>query len=355
MRKTLTYKIRNVEPSTIVVGENILDDLASLLSPFKHTGFFVLCDEHTKKIYEERVKKSMSVLGPVHLEILKAGEGEKQIETFLRAATSMLDGKIDRKGAVIALGGGVIGDIATLLAALYHRGIDCIQVPTTLLAQVDASIGGKGAVNLGAVKNVLGIIRQPRLVVVDTSLLSSLPEEQIRSGMGEVLKYAIAFAGELFEKLERAKTLSPFLLSEIVHRSIVLKMAVVKNDPLEKFGNRMELNFGHTMGHAVELLNGMAHGEAVAVGMAFAIRLSVLVGNLPKQDAHRALQLIKKYQLPTTVSGMKEKEVIDWMQKDKKRIGGKLRFVLLRKIGEAYVHGDVSEIAVKNALKETLV
>lgn len=355
MRKTLIYNIRYEEPSTIVVGESILEDLPSLLLPFKHTGFFVLCDEYTKKIYEERVKKPMSVLAPVHLAILKAGEGEKQIETIVRAATSMLDGKIDRKGAVIAIGGGVVGDVATLLAALYHRGIDCIQIPTTLLAQVDSSLGGKGGVNLGAVKNVLGIVRQPRLVVVDTRLLSSLPKEQIRSGMGEVVKYAIALDKTLFEILEKAKLLSTSVFSEIISRSINLKMAIVLKDPHETSGKRMDLNFGHTLGHAVELLKGMAHGEAVAVGMAFAIRLSALVGDLPKQDAHRALQLIKKYELPSSVSGMKEKEVIDLMQRDKKTIGGKLHFVLLKGIGQAYVKNNVSESLVKKVLKEILV
>lgn len=354
MRKTLTYKIRNVEPSTIVVGENILDDLTSLLLPFKHTGFFVLCDEYTKKIYEERAKKSMSVLGPVHLEILKAGEREKQIETVVRAATSML-GKIDRKGAVIAIGGGVVGDIATLLAGLYYRGIDCIQIPTTLLAQVDAAVGGKGGVNLGMVKNVLGVVKQPKLIISDTSLLSSLSDGKLRSGMGEVIKYAISQDPTLFENLERATKLSSSLLSKIVHRTTALKMAVVVNDPNERSYHRMTLNFGHTLGHAVELTKDLSHGEAVAVGMAFAIRLSVLVGNLSKVDAHRALQLIKKYELPTTVSSVKENEVIDMMQKDKKIIAGKLRFVLLKGIGQAYVQNNVSDSLVKNVLKEVLV
>ncbi|MBI2036244.1 3-dehydroquinate synthase, partial [Candidatus Microgenomates bacterium] len=285
--------------------------------------------------------------------VIEGNEESKSMETLLRLVIFMKEKNVDKKGALVAVGGGVIGDIATVAAGLYFRGIDCIQIPTTLLAQVDSAIGGKGAVNIGTHKNTIGIIRQPRLVIIDTEFLASLPKEQFTSGMAEVVKYAIAFDNELFEKLQTTKD----LLSElpwIINRCSTIKMGIVKKDPLEQ-NIRALVNFGHTAGQAIELLAKIPHGYAIAVGMTFAIKVSTRMHLLHKSMADAALELIKQYKLPTTVQGLSIDDIYKQIRKDKKTVSNVPKFVLLTKIGEAKPNQMVPEKIILDVLQEILV
>lgn len=331
-----TYHITHSETTEIIVGENLLENLNDIIKAQEYTGYMVLFDAKTETLFGQSVRQALSKLhGTVHSVILPSGESAKtfgELEKILSAASIA---KLDKKSAIIAIGGGAITDLATVAAGLYFRGIDTIFIPTTLLSQVDAAIGGKGAVNLGTHKNSIGVVKQPRFVIVDTNTLSSLPKEEIHSGMGEITKYAIALDRELFDLLEKGSsdTINP----EIISRCIQIKMRHVEEDPTDTAGKRAHLNFGHTLGHAIEKEGSLTHGEAVAIGMVFAIKLSSKLGKIGEEEKEKALGLIKKFHLPTSIKGLNREKVIDLMMRDKKAIGGKLKFVLLEEIGQATV------------------
>jgi 3-dehydroquinate synthase len=260
---------------------------------------------------------------------------------------------LDRKSAVIALGGGVVGDITTLAAALYYRGIDCIQIPTTLLSQVDSSLGGKGAVDLDTHKNTIGIIKQPRMVIVDTDTITSLPQHQIKSGMGEVIKYAIAMDRELFSLLEKQQSTDN--LEEVITRCITLKMDIVKKDPQDLTTQRSVVNFGHTLGQAIELQTNLTHGEAIAIGMAFVIKLSQKLHMLSATDAQKSLALLKQYDLPIQINDVSLQKTLEQMKKDKKSHAGQIRFVLLEGIGKPKANCVVDDSILQDVLSEVLL
>ena len=331
-----TYHIKTEEITEILIGKSI-QKLEAILAKNKYSAFFVLCDSTTKSLFADTIKNALKRLdAPVEIYVLPDGEENKNTTTLFRILERMVEKNLDRKSAVIALGGGVIGDIATTVSGLYHRGIDCIQIPTTLLAQVDAAIGGKGAVDLGNYKNIVGLIAQPRFILIDPSLLLHLPPKQVTSGMGEVVKYAIALDKELFLLLEKAESLTKPFLFTIIKRCVAKKMDIVEKDPHERLGNRQVLNFGHTLGHAIELYTNLSHGEAIAIGMTFAILVSQKLKLINHNDAKRSIDLIKKYGLPTTISKklITKKIIYDHMQKDKKAVDGTPTFVLLHGIGE---------------------
>lgn len=349
-----TYTIAHKEQTTVTIGENILHELSKLLAPYNHSGFFIICDTTTERLF---LPKIVELLRPLNATIvsytLPEGEKGKSMDNLTNIFTNMLTNNLARKSAVIALGGGVVGDVTTFAAGLYLRGIDCIQIPTTLLAQVDSALGGKGAINIEGLKNMIGIIRQPRLVVADTALLISLPKEQLRSGMGEVVKYAIAFDKELFSLLND-NVLSSLNLSNIVKRSIDIKMRVVEKDPLDTTETRAKVNFGHTLGHAIELSSGLSHGKAVAVGMVFAIKLSQKLSLLLENTAEDAIALIKKYELPISVKDVDKNKVLSLMSKDKKAVKGNVSFVLLKDIGETVVQNDVPQALIEETFSEVV-
>lgn len=351
-----SYTTVTTESTTLVIEKDILSHLTDVLSSFDHTAYFILCDKVTRKLFLETVKTSLLEIGkPVHVAVIDPGEKSKQFASLQKLLETMYEALLDRKSAVIALGGGVVGDIATTIAGLYFRGIDCIQIPTTLLAQVDSALGGKGAVDLDTHKNTIGIIKQPKAIIIDPNVTKTLPEEQIRSGMGEVIKYAIAMDKELFEKLEQADILNEDTMEWIIKRCVTLKMETITKDPLDTTGVRAIVNFGHTLGQAIELNTSLSHGEAVAVGMTFAVHLSKNVGLLKEEVAEKVLSLIKKYHLPTRVSGLKRKEILAQMKKDKKTINGQIRFVLLRHLGNAETNQEASDKLILATLKEVLL
>ncbi len=348
-----TYQITTHQQTDIFVENNIIDELDQVLALYDHTAYFVLCDSTTEKLFLPRVVDAIKKLKkPGNAHVLPSGEKSKQFASLQLILEDMYNAVLDRKAAVIALGGGVIGDVATTVAGLYYRGIDCIQIPTTLLSQVDSSLGGKGAVDLGTHKNTIGIIRQPRAVIIDPILTKSLPKEQITSGMGEIVKYAIAMDKELFEKLETASELNDETLAFIINRCIKLKMDIVSKDPNDIHGIRATLNFGHTLGQAIELTSDKTHGEAIAIGMHFALNLSEKTGLLPTGTKERTLSLIKKYDLPLHIGDQNTNEIIKQMKKDKKTVDGSFQFVLLEDIGKAKTMQEVSETLVEETVKE---
>lgn len=348
-----TYQITNAQQTDIFVENNILEGLDQILALYDQTAYFILCDNTTEKLFLPRVLDAIKKLKkPVTVHVLPSGEKSKQFASLQLILEDMYKAGLDRKATVIALGGGVIGDIATTVAGLYYRGVDCIQIPTTLLSQVDSSLGGKGAVDLGTHKNTIGIIRQPRAVIIDPTITKSLPKEQLTSGMGEIVKYAIAMDKELFDKLETANELDDETLAFIINRCIKLKMDIVTKDPDDIIGIRAVLNFGHTLGQTIELLTNQTHGEAIAIGMHFALNLSVKIGLLSEGTKERALGILKKYDLPITIDNQNTDDIISQMKKDKKTINGSFRFVLLEDIGKAKTNQEVSETLVQETLKE---
>jgi 3-dehydroquinate synthase len=288
--------------------------------------------------------------------VLEDGERYKDWASLNRIYDALLERRCDRKTTLIALGGGVVGDLAGFAAATYMRGIPFIQVPTTLLAQVDSSIGGKTGINHRLGKNMIGAFYQPRLVLADTAVLASLPPRELSAGMAEVIKHGLIRDGAFFAWLERnmEKVLAcdPLALAHTVRRCCEIKAAVVAEDERES-GVRILLNFGHTFGHAIESGLGYGnwlHGEAVAAGMVMAADLSRRVGLIAQADVERIIALLKRARLPPAPPGIAPERLLELMGVDKKAEGGELRFVLLDKIGSASVHADVPTAALQQAL-----
>jgi len=289
------------------------------------------------------------------------GEQYKNLDWANSIYTALLINAFDRRSCLVALGGGVIGDLTGFAAATYMRGVPFIQVPTTLLAMVDSSVGGKTGVNHAMGKNMIGAFYQPKVVLMDLDVLKTLPKEEFLSGMAEVIKYGVIWDRELFDYLEknREKILAQEqgALSHIVSRSCEIKADVVSKDEREG-GLRAILNFGHTLGHAIETLENytMRHGEAVAIGMVYASRFAHRLGlcdaNVPEKTEH----LIAAYGLPTSLKALKRRpsvtEFMDAIQVDKKAEGGTVRFVLPKKIGEVVITKDWDERQLRELLVE---
>ncbi|HSB46752.1 MAG TPA: 3-dehydroquinate synthase [Candidatus Bilamarchaeum sp.] len=267
------------------------------------------------------------------------GEGEKTLATVEKLYGRFLELELDRSSFVIGAGGGIVCDVAGFAASTYLRGLPFGFVPTTLLAQVDASVGGKNGVNFRGYKNIVGLIRQPRFCLCDFSLLSTLPGREMRCGFAEVVKHAAIGDAALFAYLEgnwgRAFSLNRTAIEKVVHDSLSVKTGIVSKDEGEK-GERMKLNFGHTLAHALEKETGIAHGEAVSIGMVAAAELSVKKGMLGKKEAGRLESLLREIGLPTRIDA-KKGSIAEAMRRDKKRFGSKLRMVLLEGLGKARI------------------
>lgn len=276
----------------------------------------------------------------VHL-ALPAGEQHKRLETVCRIYDAMLAEGIDRSGAVIALGGGVITDMAGFAAATYMRGVPLIQAPTTLLSMVDASVGGKVAVDLPQGKNLVGAFKQPALVVIDTVALETLPHQQLLAGLAEVLKAGIIADPELFGAFETGY--EQHEIRWLIRRALEVKIAVVQEDPYEK-GIRAVLNLGHTFAHALELLAdyGMSHGLAVSRGTAAAARVSLAIGACTSETCQRIITALERTGLPTTVP-FDPDAIVEAMGQDKKRVANQMRLVLVRDIGDVYVEKGITQ------------
>ncbi|MEC4891552.1 MAG: 3-dehydroquinate synthase [Oscillatoria sp. PMC 1051.18] len=312
--------------------------------------------------YGATAVKSLEAAGfDVSSQMIPAGEEYKTLASIEQIYDTALANYLERSSTLVALGGGVIGDMTGFAAATWLRGIKVVQVPTSLLAMVDASIGGKTGVNHPKGKNLIGAFHQPRLVLIDPEVLKTLPAREFRAGMAEVIKYGVIWDAELFAALEKSEILDnldylePDLLQTIITRSCQAKADVVCKDEKES-GLRAILNYGHTIAHAIESLTGYSlinHGEAVGIGMVLAGEIAAKINLWSHEDAQRQNALIKKAGLPTQVPLMLEIDaILAALKSDKKVRAGKIRFVLPTRIGEAIVTGDVSSEIIREVLQQ---
>jgi 3-dehydroquinate synthase len=288
---------------------------------------------------------------------IEPGEPSKSVDMAAGLWDGLLELGADRQSVLVAVGGGVVGDLAGFIAATYARGIRFFQVPTTLLAQVDSSVGGKVGINLPTAKNMVGAFLQPLGVLIDTATLSTLPEREYVSGLGEVVKYGVILDAALFEQLEAdvagLKQRKPEVLVPIIARCCRLKADVVEQDEFERSGLRASLNYGHTYGHAFEALCGygeVLHGEAVAIGMMCAARLAERLGRVDVAFISRQQRLQESLGLPVATPKLDADKVLDTMSHDKKTAHGRLRFVLPDRLGHVELVGDIRPEDVRAAL-----
>ena len=333
-----------VRSYTIAIGNQLLARLGQECRRLQlGSRCAVVTDDHVAPHYAETTLGSLREAGfePV-LVTVPAGETSKRLDVVARCYDRFADHRLERKSFVVALGGGVVGDLAGFLAATYLRGMDFVQVPTTLLAQVDSSVGGKVGVNLKAGKNLVGAFWQPRLVWCDLDTLETLPPREFRAGLAEVIKYGVIDDAELFERLEnalpRVLARDPDVLSMVVARCCQIKAAVVAADETET-GRRAILNFGHTIGHALEAISGYGqylHGEAIAIGQVLAAELSTRLLAFPAREAERLARLLDQAGLPTRLElpASQRGRLLEAMRHDKKVSGGVIKFVLANKIGQ---------------------
>lgn len=341
----------------IFVGQGTLEtvDFCSYISGDKA---LVVTNETIAPLYLEAVLKRLKSKQVDSL-VLPDGERYKSLDTLNLIFNKLLQQKHDRKTTLIALGGGVVGDMTGFAAATYQRGVPFIQIPTTLLAQVDSSVGGKTGVNHSLGKNMLGAFHQPSAVVVDTKTLQSLPEREFSAGMAEVIKYGLIadlpFLDWLEDNIDNLLARDSSSLRQAIERSCRNKAAIVSADETEQ-GIRAILNLGHTFGHAIETFeeySGLLHGEAVAVGMAIAAHLSMLEGNIDIADVLRVKKLLQAFSLPVQPpTKMLEKDFLSLMMLDKKVLNGSIRLVLLKTVGQAYVTDSFDHINLNSALAD---
>ena len=335
----------------IVIGRGLLGGGFDLGAHLRGDDCLVVTNETVGPLYLDKLLANLEGRNVSSI-ALPDGEAHKTLATMQTILDRLVESGANRDTTVVALGGGVVGDIAGFAAACYMRGVAFAQVPTTLLAQVDSSVGGKTGVNHAEGKNLVGAFHQPRVVLIDTDTLSTLPDRELRAGIAEVIKYGAIVDRDFFEWLEGSMdgllSRDPGALATAIKVSCATKAAVVAEDELEA-GKRALLNFGHTFGHAIESTAGYGewlHGEAVAAGMLMASQLSVL-----DADQHARLRnLIDAAGLPTEPPKTGAARMRNAMQGDKKVLAGKVRFILLRKIGEAFVSADVSDDALDDVL-----
>ncbi len=347
---------------SILIGRGMLGASGRALKALDiGSDAFVITNSRLVRLYGAKLRKSLEQAGlSVRIETVSDSEKAKSIAAATRVLNRMSAYDVGKKLFVLAFGGGVIGDLAGFVAAVYKRGIPYAQIPTTLLAQVDSSIGGKAAIDLPVAKNLVGAIYQPKIVLADASLISSLPKRQIASGLAEVIKYGVIRDRKLFAFLERniRKLLKgdPAALEFVVSRCAAIKAKIVTKDEFDRIGARVILNYGHTIGHAIEAASSYSgrynHGEAVAIGMIAANSMSISLGLMKKSEARRVEALIKKAGLPEAVKGVRLPAIYASHLHDKKFTGATNRFVLPVRIGVAKTVQNVPDRIIRNAIKE---
>lgn len=325
----------------IFFANNVLTDASRILKPYvQGKTIMIITDTNIDPLYGQTLQSTLKSEGfNVHKIVIPAGEKSKTLETSEILYNRCLEANLDRTSTIISLGGGVVGDISGFVAATYMRGIDFIQVPTSLLAQVDSSVGGKVGVNLPAAKNAVGAFHQPRAVIIDVSLLKTLPAGEFRSGLSEIIKYGViwdkAFFDWLEENIDDLKKDDDKLQYAVI-QSCRIKAEIVSQDEREK-GLRAILNFGHTIGHAIESAAGYGrytHGEAVAIGQVYESSLAVHTGFLKQQNAHKIKRLIQNAGLPVDYADIAHECLIERMLYDKKNVDTEPVFILPMDIGE---------------------
>ncbi len=320
--------------------------------------FGIISDDHVAALYGDTVVQSLADAG-VEAELITfpRGEASKNLQTIAALASELAGRGFDRGDALIALGGGVSGDMAGFLASIYMRGIPFVQIPTTLLSQVDSSVGGKTGVDIPQGKNLVGTFYQPQAVYIDPEVLKTLPEEEILGGLAEVIKYGVIWDADFFDFLDRQRenilALKETAIVPLIARCCEIKAQVVEQDEREG-GLRRILNFGHTIGHAVEAASefSLIHGLAIGIGMRAAADLAVLGGHLSKEEAARIRRLLEEYGLPVTIPAALDRVAIkEFFQTDKKTIGGRVFFVLPEAIGRVRITDEVAKAHIDEVLE----
>ena len=341
----------------IVIGPGLLTDSDVLSSHIRARDLLIVTNETIAPLYLPTLTQALAG-GRVHTLALRDGEQFKTLDTLGLILDALLESRLNRDASVLALGGGVIGDMAGFAAAIYQRGIDYVQIPTTLLAQVDSSVGGKTAVNHPKGKNMIGAFHQPSVVIADIDTLKTLPQREFNAGLAEVVKYGLIYDADFLAWLEQhahaLKARDEAAIVYAVRRSCEIKAAVVGADEREN-GVRAILNLGHTFGHAIETATGYTewlHGEAVAAGMVMAADLSHRLGWIQADDVQRAVELLKSFDLPVTPPRIGSERGRQLMGMDKKVMKGQIRLVLLRRLGEASIESDYPQNALAATLHE---
>jgi 3-dehydroquinate synthase len=347
----------------VIVGPNLLEMVGSTIAKLlSGPRCAIISDTNVGPLFADRVKQSLTSSGfqPALL-IIPAGEESKTLEQAGQICERMIAAGLGRNSFVVGLGGGVVGDLSGFVAAIFERGIPHVQVSTTLLAMVDSSIGGKTGVNSSAGKNLIGAFHQPMLVIDDVDVLKTLPPRELSQGFAEVIKHAIIADPEMFEKVPHLSKLrgnedASRNLAPLIRRNIEIKSKIVAGDELDREGKRALLNFGHTVGHAIERAanySDFLHGEAISLGIVVACAVSTKKAGLPRDQRDAIVDLLHTFELPTRLpENFPRQKILDALRFDKKFDGGKIRFVVTPAIGSAYLSSDVTMDDIRNAVDE---
>jgi 3-dehydroquinate synthase len=354
--KKLTITIKNKPAATydIVIGAGLLEKISDFIDFSSYSQAAIITDEHIAKYYLQVLQKNIPIKNITLT--LPSGEKNKSIENTMIIWRELQHAKFDRKSLLINLGGGVIGDIGGFAASTYMRGIDFINIPTTVLAQVDQSVGGKTGIDFAGIKNLIGTFEQPKAVIIDVETLRSLPEREFISGFAEIIKHGF-IADKNYLQLVTAKPPLEFSqdeLIEIIAGSCAIKKQVIENDSTEK-GRRKLLNFGHTIGHAVESISletetPLLHGEAISIGITAEAKISQLLHYISEEDVTTIIHALQNAGLPTGIKNTTSQSILEKIKSDKKNVSGKVYWTILKEIGSAVFDEEVEGPLVEQAI-----
>lgn len=351
---TVTFSDTRQKSYDIIIGNNLLHKLSQFIPFDDYSNVFVLTDKNVGPLYLPLILSAIPIKKTAFT--LPAGEKTKNIDTVKQIWEAMHTAHCDRKSLVLIVGGGVLADMGGFAASTYMRGLDFINIPTTLLSQVDASIGGKLGIDFAGIKNLIGTFTSPKGIIIDTQTLSSLPKRELLSGLSEVIKYGLIYDKRFFEKVT-SKHFMEFTRQEllkILTKACKIKAKIISSDTSEQ-GSRKILNFGHTIGHAIEAVRldtdaPLLHGEAVSVGMVAEAKISQLMGYITEEEVALIKKSLDKMWLPTTVTDINVEKVMEKMLSDKKNAKGEIHFVLLESIGKSRYNEKVKKRFVTEAL-----
>ncbi|MBR5419759.1 MAG: 3-dehydroquinate synthase [Lachnospiraceae bacterium] len=359
----MSYKITvnmNKKPIYDILIGSDLSGLKQALADLGYEGrrAAIVTDSNVEALHAESLKETLGDLfSELFVTSFPAGEESKNMDTVLAVTRSFLEHRMDRHDVVLALGGGVTGDLAGFCAAIYMRGIDVVQIPTTLLAMVDSSVGGKTGVDLDEYKNMLGAFKMPRLVYINCSFLNSLDGRQFYAGMAEVMKYGLIMDASFYEwiisHLYEIHERDAAVMEELIEHCCICKQRIVERDPTEQ-GDRALLNFGHTIGHAIEKHKNFSllHGECVALGSVAAAFISYKKGKLSKDEYYEIRDMFVPFNLPISIEDIDAEEVLRLCHSDKKASGSGIRFVLLKRVGKACIDATLTDEDIMEGIKE---
>jgi 3-dehydroquinate synthase len=339
-----------------LVGVGLLEGLGECVRKcLPRESCAIISDSNVAPLFADRVKRGLTSAGfKPTLITIPAGEKSKTIEQAGAICDQMIAGGLDRQSFVIGLGGGVIGDISGFVAAIYHRGIPHVQIPTTLLAMVDSSIGGKTGVNTAAGKNLIGAVHHPSLVIDDVDVLRTLPRREFNQGFAEIIKHAVIADAEIFAALKEKKPSDALALQSLIRRNIEIKSKIVAKDERDRTGERAILNFGHTVGHGIERAGDyqeFLHGEAVSLGSVAACAISIKRAGLPSDQRDAIVDLLRRFNLPTQLPrNFPREKIFEALPYDKKFESGNIWFVVTPRIGSAHLSSDVTLDDIREAV-----